>query len=310
MKIILKLNFLVILTMMSQQLMGQQLYFRTFNKNAEIPNSKWYVDFTLYDNYFTTVDDKLLDNKQDDFEIISKIYFDDRRQLGLVIDSKDLELIEITIEGEQIDPFKDEAFPSTTSFVDISLAVKGHIRKKYESRYLPNDPDGLQDKVLTLSKDYLRMGGKLDIKIKFKGSDLQLFRIVPERYGFSWFNKALPINVQYTPSVNTDLTSNAVSLYYPFQFIKKDLNRKKALNWTSITNKISFGPYVLASIEKNVNFLGGGAMLGLGLSPKGLPILGGGVAWIKESSNPTLIFTINPVEIGRLIFNPSEILKN
>jgi len=312
MKTIYKLTIIsLIFFIITNSSTGQQLFFQTMKvkDDIKIPKSKWYIEFNDFSTYYTSIDDKLLDNKQDNLEIISKIYFDDRKQLGLIIDSKDLEIIEITIEGEQIDPFKDDSFPTTTSFIDISKTVQEHIKKKYEKTY-SDDPQGLQEKVLKLSKQYLRMGGFIDIKIKFKENDFLLIRIVPEQYGISWFNKALPINVQYTPSLNMELNSNAVSLYYPFQFIQKDLNRRKLLNWTSITNKISFGPYVLASIEKNVNFLGFGGMVGIGLSPKGLPIIGGGVAWLKESSNPTLIFTINPVEIGRLLFNPSEILKN
>ena len=135
MKTIYKLTIIsLIFFIITNSSTGQQLFFRTMKvkDDIKIPKSKWYIEFNDFSTYYTSIDDKLLDNKQDNLEIISKIYFDDRKQLGLIIDSKDLEIIEITIEGEQIDPFKDDSFPTTTSFIDISKTVQEHIKKKYE----------------------------------------------------------------------------------------------------------------------------------------------------------------------------------
>lgn len=287
--------------------LAQSPYFLTFNKKDG--NSKeWYRVFSEFDEYYEVKDKELIDNSGR-YDILVKMYFDDEYNVGLVIDTKKLEFIEITIDGEQIDPFKDldQVYSDRKFIVDINQTVKGHLQKKYESKI--TDIDELQKKVESISRGYLEMGGQLDLKIKFKDEETVFYRLIPEKYGFSWFNKALPINAQYSPDINNDAISNSVSLYYPIQYIKKDLNRKKALNWTSVTNKISFGPYILATIDKSVNFHGGGALIGIGLSPKGLPILGGGIAWIKDADNPIFVFTVNPIEIGRLIFNPSEILK-
>ena len=151
------------------------------------------------------------------------------------------------------------------------------------------------------------MGGEVIVNIWMKSDNQRnSFKLIPEKYGLSFRNEAIPINVQYLLSTSgNNEFKNLVNIYYPLQIIKRSKDRS-GINCTNITKRLSIGPYLLATIGDNVSVKGGGILAGIGLSGKGIPFLGIGYGFSSDSK-PFWVYTANPIEFGRLLFHPREI---
>lgn len=239
-----------------------------------------------------------------DFGIFTNVYFNKNKHVGIIYAPSKCDSIEIIIGGYSVDPFLGKTH-SEDYVVDITQFLKYYFELKYKAKY-PNptneDLNKINDAVKNEISSYLDVYGELLI-ILFKNNNRTTYRLKAEEYGFIYFNKSLPISAQFSgvPS-NSDL-NRLVNLYYPFQIIPKNAKTR----WTTnVLKRVSFGPYLLSSFDGNVKIQGGGIMAGIGLSENGTPILGCGIGFSNENA-PFFMYTINPVEIMRIMFNPQEV---
>ncbi len=273
--------------------------------------SRWAIEwneFKATPQKFLVKDSSLLQIKMDPvLDIFTIVYYDDDNHIGMMVDTKTIDSLGIIVEGISIDPLVDSIgkYDGKTYLLDITESIRKHIFATYQGR--GRTPEEIQDKVKKIASKYIKMGGEVVVRL-WKSNDRQplLFRVIPEKYGFSFYNEALPINGQYSTSStgNSDL-KNLVNIYYPFQYVIEAKDRK-GFNVTSITKRLSFGPYLLATLGNNLSMKGGGFLLGFALSGKGLPVVGIGIGF-SSISPPFVVYTLNPIEIGRILFHPAEI---
>lgn len=265
-------------------------------------SNKNYISTTLNDFEVKNID--TLVTYSPELGIFQNVYFSKNKHVGIIYAPSQCDSIEIIIGGYSVDPFLGEKY-SEDYVVDITQFLKYYFELKYKAKY-PNSTNEdlykINDEVKNEISSYLDVDGELLI-VLFKNNNRTTYRLKAEEYGFIYFNKSLPISAQFSgvPS-NSDLNS-LVNLYYPFQVVPKNSKNR----WTTnVLRRVSFGPYLLSSFDGNVKIQGGGIMTGIGLSENGTPILGCGIG---VSSENTLFFmyTINPIEIMRIMFNPKEV---
>jgi len=239
-----------------------------------------------------------------DFGIFSNVYFSKNKHVGFVFDPTKIDSIELIIGGYSVDPLLGKKY-TESQLIDITQFLKYYFELKYKAKY-PNptneDLNKINQSVENELSSYIDVDGEL-LVILFRSDINTTYRLKAEEYGFIYFNKSLPINAQFSGVPASSDLNNLVNLYYPFQIIPKNAKKR----WTTnVLKRVSFGPYLLSSFDGSVKIQGGGIMTGIGLSENGTPILGCGIGFANKNS-PFFMYTINPIEIMRIMFNPKEV---
>jgi len=287
------------------------LMFFTFDgKNLE--KNIWTADES---EFKLPVKTELMPSTQNRTAFVQEYYYDVDEYVGIKINTANLDYIRFIIDGGTVDPLKtgDMEYDGKTKAIFVQNVVILHLREVYRGNY-PNDPVGLNKKVLDVAKGHIDIGGGMVIKVKYKDAGDKVnneteYKLIPEKNGFVWLNLASPFNTQYSAKAFDNPLNNLINIFYPFQYVLKATDRT-GVNLNSISKRISFGPFISLSYNENkIKFEGVGPMIALGASYKGNPILGIGRVF-SANYEPFWVLSINPIECLRLLLNPGEILTN
>jgi hypothetical protein len=254
---------------------------------------------TLQNKNMYTIKDKKLEIHERAFEIYMKVYFSEKLKVGMIIDPANLDYVEFNIGNMSVNPltFAEKSLGMNPYFINISQLIENYYKQVYREQLI--DWEDLNKKIVDSCKKHLRVGGEIELRIKYKGSYINYFKLVPEKYGV-FLNKVTPLTVQFSiPVPDNPKLQNTATIFVPFQCICK---KRGSINWNSITKNISFGLFFLvqASIDEIDNRATG---IMITWSPNGHPIIGGGIGHSPYLSQRKWFWawTINATEIIRFI---------